>query len=447
MYNLDIIDKKQNTITAPYLEIEGGFPLEGKVQIPGAKNAALPAIVAACLSKDTVVLHNVPVNLNDMKLLIQLLRDGGASVIYNKLDDTLVCNGSNWNGGELDSDICSKIRHSLLLLGLSSSWKKEIFIPMPGGCDLGNRKHDMHIDALTALGDGISEEDGIKLYPGNCSKELSIEFYYPTFGGTLNAIFSSVTKNNSQITIHNAAKNPEVIDVIELLKKMGANIEWTGEKTLRIIGVSDLKGTDHLVMPDRIIGATVIAATAITNGNVLLENFDRDLLFSEIEVWTKSNIKFSQEDNGLRIQAKKNDLKPSDITTRAYPGFHTDIQPLHTLLMTFAKGNSKIKETILDGRFKYCNELNKMGAKISVEDGDFICVNGAQGQIAKVDGVNELEGTLVKATDIRGGAAVAVAALAAKGITTVTNIYQLERGYDNFVEMYNSLGAKVKRVE
>lgn len=430
----------------PYLEIRGGNSLVGEVNISGAKNATLPAIVAACLSSEEVILRNVPIELNDVKLMINLLEIGGAKFEINSEKKILKCSGEKWKGGFLDPNLAGKIRHSLLLLGLAANRKTELFLPMPGGCDLGNRKHDMHVSALRSLGNYVFEAEGIKIKPGNPVEFVNIDFYYPTFGGTLNAIFASVCNKSSKIIINNAARNPEVIDVIKLLNQMGANITWQDENTLLIIGVEKLKGADFSIMPDRIIGATVIAATAITKGNVTIKDFDSGLLKTEIEVWEKAGVKFDKNNNNLNIKGPNEMLNPTNIVTRAYPGFHTDIQPLHTLMMSFANGESQIRETILDGRFKYCKELNKMGADITIENGEFYCVNGAKGQIARVKGVKRLRGAEVKATDIRGGAAVAVAGLVADGITIVTNLYQLERGYENFVELFNSLGADIKKI-
>lgn len=438
--------RDKSLVSEPYLEINGGNQLNGEVEISGAKNAALPAIVAACLSDDVVTLRNVPLDLNDVKLIIKLLKSMGANISTDTENKTLFCSGVNWKGGSLDSDIAERIRHSLLLLGLAASWKTNLFLPMSGGCDLGNRRHDMHVSALRSLGNTVVEDEGILIEPVTSSdKEVFINFYYPTFGGTLNAIFASVRLNGCNITINNAACNPEVLDVIELLSQMGADITWMDERTLSIKGVGKLDGTNYSVMPDRIIGATVIAATALTKGNVYLKNFNSNLLTSEIKVWTEAGLLFEQDNNGLFIKYKEN-LTATNIETNAYPGFHTDIQPLHTLMMTIANGESLVKETILDGRFKYCNELVKMGADITVSEGDFYCVNGDKGKIAKIKGMDKLYPAEVKATDIRGGAAVAVAGLAAEGLTKVNNIYQLERGYGNFVEVFNSLGADIKRI-
>lgn len=443
-----LLDPDYKSFTSrPYLEIEGGKKLNGEVEISGAKNAALPAIVAACLSDEVVTLKNVPLELNDVKLIIKLLESMGANITIDWKNKILSCSGKDWKGGSLSSDLAGKIRHSLLLLGLAANWKTKLFLPMPGGCDLGNRKHDMHVSALNSLGNTVIEDEGLQIEPGNPDDKITINFYYPTFGGTLNAIFASVRLIGSEIIIKNAARNPEVIDIINLLRKMGADIRWQDEGTLLINGVANLRGVNHSIMPDRIIAATVIAATAVTDGNVTLKSFDSDLLASEIKVWKKAGLLFEKEDKDLNIKRDGKRLSATSIETKAFPGFHTDIQPLHTLMMTLANGESKVKETILDGRFRYCNELVKMGADIIVNEGDFYCVNGAKGQIATIRGVDKLYSAEVKATDIRGGAAVAVAGLVAEGITKVTNIYQLERGYGNFVEVFNSLGASIKRIE
>lgn len=434
--------KKNNK---PIYIIKGGNSLRGEVTIEGAKNATLPAIVAASLSENNTVLSNVPVELNDVKRMIELLKSMNVTVIQK--NNTLTINGSKWLGGKLNGEIAGSIRHSLLLLGLSVAWKKDLNIPIPGGCKLGTRKHDMHIDALKKLGNYISEDKDIDLRYLKSANEVSINFYYPTFGGTLNTIFASVKKYGTIIRIHNAAINPEVQDVINMLNHMGADIIWESERTLLIKGVKCLTGVTHSIMPDRIIGATVIAATGITKGQVTISNFDEQLLENEIRTWRSAGLIIKQKGINLYINGDVPRLKGIDIETKAYPGFHTDIQPMHVILMTLAKGESKIKETILDGRFKYVDELIKMGANIKVFDGSFESVNGEIGKIAKIKGVRKLNGTTVTATDIRGGAAVALAGMVAKGTTIVDNIYQLERGYGNFVELFNSLGANINRIE
>src|SRR5690625_1939069 len=201
-------------LNEPYLEITGGKPLAGTIEIEGAKNASLPAIVAACLSEENVLLKNVPTQLNDVKQITQLLIDMGVDVEINHEKKTIQCRGKNWTGGKLNGKIAGKIRHSLLLIGLSVGWKKDIILPMPGGCDLGSRKHDMHVDAMRLLNNHVTENEGIEVKYNDAFDRTIIDFYYPTFGGTLNALFASVKQVGKTVEINNAARNPEVIDVI-----------------------------------------------------------------------------------------------------------------------------------------------------------------------------------------------------------------------------------------
>lgn len=430
----------------PVLVIKGGNPLSGSVEIEGAKNAALPALAAACLGNQEVLLLNVPTELNDIKQILILMSSMGVDVDVNQKEKTVRINGSQWSGGALDGDIAGSIRHSLLLLGVSVAWKKPLELPIPGGCNLGSRKHDMHIDALQKLGNNVNENGGIEVYYQPGELETTIDFYYPTFGGTFNALFASVKRAGKKTIIKNAAKNPEVLDVIAMLRAMGSVIEWKDNRTLVVEGVETLNGVSHSIMPDRIVGATIIASAGITKGNVTIKNFKEDLLTAEISVWREAGLTIQQKGHHLVIKGSESVIKSVDIETRAYPGFHTDIQPLHVLLMTTAEGTATVKETILDGRFRYCAELEKLGANINVRNGHFKCVNGAQGQIATVNGVKTLKGNEVQATDIRGGAAVAVAGIAAAGTTVVKNLYQLERGYGNFVELFETLGADITRI-
>lgn len=436
-------------IDTSYYRIIGGRSLSGSVSVPGAKNAALPAIVAACLSDESVILENVPLKLNDVKLLIDLLVSVGAKI--EKLDhSTLKINGLNINGGILDSHKAGSIRHSLLLLGLCASRRKPLFLPIPGGCNIGNRKHDLHILALERIGYSVKETElGIELnseWEKPTQNILEIDFHYPTFGGTLNAIFASVLLFGKEVIIRNPAKNPEVLDVIHLLNKMGAKISWDDSQNLRIVGVDKLASASHQIMGDRIIAATMIVAIGATNGTGIVKGSDIQYLRTEIDVWRRAGLTIEQVDNGIFVKGT-DEIKAVSIETNAYPAFHTDIQPLHGVLLTKAKGSATIKDIILDGRFKYCYELKKLGAKIEVRDGNFTCVNGAPGQVAFFETTDKLIGSPdLIATDIRGGAAVVIGALLAEGESRVTNIYQIERGYANLPEMLKELGADIERV-
>ncbi|QDI90464.1 UDP-N-acetylglucosamine 1-carboxyvinyltransferase [Salicibibacter halophilus] len=438
--------KKHPKATNSYV-IKGGKPLKGEVVVQGAKNAALPALVAASLSDETVELKNVPLELNDVNNLLALLREVGVKIEI-KDENTLTLNGEGWRSSELDPNIASKIRHSLLLLGGSVTKDCSLYLPLAGGCEIGERKHDLHVLALENMGhDVIESGEGIRVIPdlNDDVDHTEIEFYYPSFGATLNVIFASVLCSGKITTLKNAAKNPEVLDVIHLLEQMGAIFNWKDESTLEIIGVNKLNGTSHQVMSDRIIVSTMIAAIAVTKGNGTIIGGNATVLETEVATWRKAGLIIQQKENGLFVDGN-NKIKPVNIETKAYPGFHTDIQPLHAAIMLRANGTSKIKEMILDGRFLYCEELNKLGAKTKIENGDFTCVNGAKGQIAIINESPPLIGVLnLIATDIRGGAAVVLASLAANGISEITNVYQIERGYSDLPELIQTLGGNVQR--
>ena len=432
-----------------YLEIHGGRALAGEVTLLGAKNAALPALVAACLSDEETILYDVPTELNDVRLLAELLRSLGAEV-REAGPHTLRCSGRGWRAATLDGDKAGNLRHSLLLLGGAAHRRLPLTLPLPGGCKLGERKHNFHVAALTALGFAVTDDpEGLGVAPGGTAGGTSradarVSFSYPSFGATLNALFAA-TGLPAVTLIENAARNPEVEDVTMLLNKMGAQITWVDARTLRVVGGTPLRAAEHRVMGDRIVASTLIAATAVTRGETLVRNASLQVLRAEAEVWRGAGLELSDDEGGVRVRAKGR-LGATTVTTRAYPGFHTDIQPLHAAMMVLAAGRSEVRETILDGRFRYAAELAKFGAAVAVLPGDFRCVNGEPGQVLQLDGVAALHGAEVRATDIRGGAAVVIAALAAEGVSKITNLYQLERGYSDLAGLLTPLGGAVRRL-
>lgn len=425
------------------IEVTGGRRLEGRAELVGAKNAALPAIVAACLSERPTVLRNVPTELADVKVLSSLLRASGATVEVVDAR-TLRCHGAGWRGGRMNPAASRKMRHSLLLMGLSAYRRAPMVLPGTGGCDLGDRKHDMHAKLLADLGFEVEDEADFGIAGGPCDGEVEVEFYYPSFGATLNFLYAALGRAGQVSVLRNAAVNPEVVDVANLLIAMGGDIEWVGDRDLRVRGVERLEGVDYTIMGDRIYAATMIAATAITGGACDIVGVDAKYLESEIEVWRRCGIEIRPIDGGVHV-SRPGALVAQDIRTRPFPGFHTDIQPLHGLMMCFAEGTARIEETILDNRFLYCEELNRMGASIEIAEGDFICVNGARGKVATIHGGRRLRGTRVRATDLRGAAALVLAGLVAEGTTTISNTYQLDRGYGDLVPLLRSLGATVSR--
>lgn len=427
------------------LEIVGGTHLRGVVRIPGAKNAALPMIVAACLSPEPTVLENVPVELNDVRVLITLLRAAGAHV-GERGPETLECSSGDWGDADLRGvEGAGTLRHSLLLLGAAASRGTALSLPLPGGCKLGSRKHDLHVHAFERLGiDVIETDDELSIAAGRPGEQNEIAFRYPTFGGTLNVLFAAATWPGSRTVLRNAARNPEVEEVIRLLRAMGASIAWHGPADLEIVGVERLHAARQAVMSDRIVAATLIAATVVTRGHVRVDGASLGVLSAEAAVWREAGIELGDDGTGVEV-AVPDRLRATRIETAAYPGFHTDNQPLHAAMMCFADGRSEIRETILDGRFAYARELSLLGATTEVVDGGFTCVNGAPGQLLRIDGGHPLRGAHVNAPDIRGGGALVVAALAAEGTTVIGNLYQLERGYRGLPEMLDGLGAQAVR--
>ena len=444
----------QDSYREPYLEIQGGRTLSGEVTLLGAKNAALPALVAACLSDEETVLYDVPTELNDVRLLAELLRSLGAEV-SEAGPHTLRCRGRGWRAATLDGNKAGSLRHSLLLLGGAAHRHLPLTLPLPGGCKLGERKHDFHVAALSALGFAVTDNpEGLGVAAGGTARgtaqgatraDARVSFGYPSFGATLNALFAA-TGLPAVTLIENAARNPEVEDVTMMLNKMGAQISWADARTLRVVGGTPLRGTEHRVMGDRIVASTLIAVTAVTRGETFIRNASLRVLRAEAEVWLGAGLELTDDEGGIRVRAGGR-LGATTVTTRAYPGFHTDVQPLHAAMMVLADGRSEIRETILDGRFRYAAELAKFGAAVAVLPGGFRCVNGEPGQVLQLDGVAALHGAEVQATDIRGGAAVVVAALAAEGVSRVTNLYQLERGYSDLAGLLTPLGAAVRRLE
>lgn len=426
------------------LWIEGGVPLVGTVDIIGAKNAALPALAAACLSATPTTLHNIPTRLKDVELLITLLRDAGASV-EPVGPSSLRIDGRNWRGRAIDAFRASKLRHSLLMLGVSAFYGRPLSLGQSGGCSIGERKHDLHAQGFTALGLKVTDTEqqlGISGRMHQRSEARTI-FHYPSFGATLNFIFAALGRSGPSL-LRQAALNPEVQDIIQLLRQMGARLHWVNERDLHIEGGHQLNGVEYAICGDRIVAATYLAAAAMTKGRITTRGVNSRYLSHEIAVWQQAGLRISTSEDTLTAEAGGT-LLPVDIRTSAYPGFHTDMQPLHGALMACAEGESRIIETIVDNRFRYCTQLNRMGADIRIEQGGFACANGALGSMAIIRGVAALQAAQVEATDIRGAAAVLLAALATPGASCISNLYQLDRGYAGIEADLTRLGARITR--
>ena len=410
------------------IAIEGGKKLEGTIDISGAKNAALPIIAASLLAKEEVILHNVP-RLGDIYTLIDLLKSVGAKITYK--NGTVHCDAANLTEKALANNaLANEIRYSIHVASALLSRINKIRIPVPGGCAIGTRRLDSYIQALTMLGARVDiKNEHIELESGRLrGSHISLE--YPSVSATENALIVACLVDGTSV-VENVAKEPEVVDLANFLNSMGAKIEGAGTEVIRLKGVDKLSGTQYSIIHDRIETGTYIIASAITEGNILIKKADLSLLGSVVTKLREVGVEIDETNDGVRV-ASPDRLCPVDIVTEVYPGFPTDMQPIITPLLSMADGESTIKETIFDNRFRHVPELVKMGARIRVI-GDTMFITTA----------NAFKGTEVDATDIRSGGALILAGLIAEGNTTINNAHLILRGYEAPVEKLRNVGAQV----
>ena len=407
--------------------IEGGNRLEGVVDISGSKNASLPIIAASILNGGVSKLYNVP-NIHDTQITLKILKILGCKV--DKKNGKIIIDSSRMDNHEIPEDLMRQMRSSVVLAGAILARFKNAIFTYPGGCDIGSRPIDLHLKALRKLGINIDETSGyIKC---KCDKIVGAEIHldFPSVGTTENVILASVFAEGETI-LTNAAMEPEIKDLQNFLNRMGAKVEGAGTNVIKITGVKKLKDVSYNIMPDRIEAGTFLCAAATTSGKVQLNNVVPEHIGPIINKLDECGCKFEINKNSVTIDAPKK-LKSIDIKTMPYPGFPTDMQSVFTAMLSTAKGTSVIVENIFENRYRYTNELKRMGAKINIE-----------GKIAIVKGVRKLNGATVEATDLRGGAAVVIAGLVAKGKTKVNNIEYILRGYENLDKKLNKLGAKI----
>lgn len=412
-------------------KITGGRPLNGTVPIKGAKNAILPLMAAALLTDEPVILHNISY-LSDVITMSGLLASLGASVTHTP--DTLVIQANQITTTTAAYEYVSKMRASFWVLGPLLARFGETRVSLPGGCAIGARPVDLYIKALETMGANITIENGYVHARGPLH---AADVFFPkiSVGATHNTIMAAVLTPGTTI-IHNPALEPEVIDLITLLQKMGADIRGIGTKTLTITGVSKLHGAIHTVVPDRIETATFAVAAAVTKGNIMMTGARLDLLEAVADTLRPSGIILTQTDQGLRVDATHAVLKSIPITTAEYPGFPTDAQSLLTTLLSLADGKALVTEHIFENRFMHVPELVRMGARIQA----------AGNQSVLITGVPELSGAIVTASDLRGGVGLVLAALAARGESIVQRIYHIDRGYDHLEDKLTALGANIERI-
>jgi len=413
--------------------VRGGRQLYGKVKIHGAKNAVLPILAASILGEEgESLIHDVPA-LDDVNTIIEVLTYIGIKATYE--NETVKVNAEEILRTEAPYDLVRKMRASFLVMGPLLARKGHARVALPGGCAIGSRPVDQHLKGFEAMGAKINIGQGY--IEAEVDKRLTaarIYLDYASVGATEN-IMMAATLAEGITTIENAAQEPEIVDLANFLNGMGAKIRGAGTGTIKIEGVEKLKSVEHFVIPDRIETGTFMVATAITGGNVLIENAIVDHLKPVIAKLEEMGVEFSEEDSGIRVIAK-HPLKSVDLKTLPHPGFPTDMQSQMMALLLTAIGTSVITETVFENRFMHVEEFKRMNANIKI-----------QGRTAIVEGNANLIGTKVQATDLRAGAALVLAGLVAQGETEVSGLYHIDRGYVNFVSKLKALGADVERVD
>ncbi|MCD8510074.1 MAG: UDP-N-acetylglucosamine 1-carboxyvinyltransferase [Bacillus sp. (in: Bacteria)] len=411
------------------LLIEGGHPLEGKVQISGAKNSAVALIPAAILADSPVTIDNLP-NISDVETLADLLEEIGGQT---KLDgDTLVIHPENMFAMPLPNGRVKKLRASYYMMGAMLGKFKKAVIGLPGGCNLGPRPIDQHIKGFEALGAKVTNEQGAVYLQADELVGARIYLDVVSVGATINIMLAAVRAKGKTI-IENAAKEPEIIDVATLLTNMGANIKGAGTNVIRITGVDSLHGCRHSIIPDRIEAGTYMVLAAAMGRAVIIDNVIPDHVESLSAKLREMGVLIEEADDQILIQGHSG-LNPVDVKTLVHPGFPTDLQQPITSLLTQADGVSMVTDTIYNARFKHIDELRRMGANIKVE-----------GRSAIINGGTPLQGAKVRASDLRAGASLVVAGLMAEGVTEITGVEHIDRGYGGLEEKLKGLGAKIWR--
>ena len=412
--------------------IKGGNPLYGEVEIGGAKNAALAILAAAIMTDETVTIDNLP-NVRDINVLLQAIEEIGAHVERVDIHKVKI-NGSFIRGVNVDNEFIRRIRASYYLIGALLGKYKHAEVALPGGCDIGSRPIDLHMKGFRSMGADIDIAHGLVIARAKELKGTHIYMDKVSVGATINIMMAAAMADGKTV-IENAAKEPHVVDVANFLNSMGANIRGAGTDVIRIVGVEKLHATEYSVIPDQIEAGTFMFAVAATGGNVLV----KDVIPKHLEATTAKLLEVGCQveefDDSVRVISDGH-LKHTQVTTLPYPGFPTDMQPQMAVLLGIAEGTSTVTESIFENRFKYVDELTRMGADIKVES-----------NIAIISGVKRYTGARVNAPDLRAGAALVIAGLAAEGITVVDDIYYIQRGYEALDEKLTKIGAKIARVE
>lgn len=417
--------------------VQKSAPLTGEVKISGSKNAVLPIMAATLLTEETCVIKDAPA-LRDVEVMCRLLNNLGADIKKDLDNNRVSVTASEDISYEAPFDLVKMMRASILVLGALVLRTGRAVIPLPGGCAIGKRPVELHLKGLKALGAVIDEkqlERGI--VDARAEKLVGNTIYldFPSVGATEVIIMAASLAEGTTI-LENAAQEPEIVDLANFLNKMGARIKGAGTDTIKIEGVEKLKGVAHHVIPDRIEAGTFMVGAAITKGNVLIKNVVPDHLKAVIAKLRECGAEITLTDEGVRVRGDRKPIVSTDVKTLPYPGFPTDMQSPFMALLTVAKGPSVVIETVFENRFMHVGEFNRMGANIKTE-----------GSCAIIPGDKLLQGAQVVATDLRAGAAVVLTGLVAEGTTEVSQVYHIDRGYENFADKLRGLGANIMRVE
>ncbi|WP_025031767.1 UDP-N-acetylglucosamine 1-carboxyvinyltransferase [Nitratireductor aquibiodomus] len=424
------------------IRITGGNVLNGTLPISGAKNAALPLMIASLMTDDTLTLDNVP-HLADVESLIRILGNHGVDYSVNGRREnqqkgysrTIHFTARSIVDTVAPYELVSKMRASFWVIGPLLARMGEARVSLPGGCAIGTRPVDLFIDGLRALGAEIEIEQGY-VHAKAKNGLIGNRYVFPKVSvGATHVLMMAAALAKGETVLENAAREPEVVNLAECLNAMGAKISGAGTDTIRIDGVTSLSGARHRVIPDRIETGTYAMAVAMTGGDVMLEGAQADLLESALGTLEQTGAEITRANTGIRVRRNGGGINPVDITTQPFPGFPTDLQAQFMGLMTMATGRSHITETIFENRFMHVQELARLGAKISLS-----------GQTAVVDGVAQLRGAPVMATDLRASVSLVIAALAAEGQTEVNRVYHLDRGFERLEEKLSACGAAVERI-
>lgn len=425
------------------IKVTGGNPLHGIIPISGAKNAALPLMIASLLTSDTLTLENVP-HLADVEQLVRILGNHGVDISVN---------GRRESQGETYSrtihftcrtivdttapyDLVSKMRASFWVIGPLLAREGKARVSLPGGCAIGTRPVDLFIEGLEALGATMEIDSGYINATAPKGGLMGAAYTFPKVSvGATHVMLMAATLAQGTTVLHNAAREPEVIDLAQCLTAMGAKIEGAGTSTITIEGVTSLSGARHRVLPDRIETGTYAMAVAMAGGDVVLEGTRASLLDNALETLRLAGATITETETGLRVVRNGGGIHPVDVVTEPFPGFPTDLQAQFMALMTRAQGVSHITETIFENRFMHVQELARLGAKISLS-----------GQMARIEGVPRLKGAPVMATDLRASVSLVIAGLVAEGETIVSRVYHLDRGFERLEEKLTRCGAQVERV-